>query len=45
MNIMYTLGFVHALRCIKYDGLWHSAEYDLGYAAGRLEYSLESKLK
>lgn len=45
MNIMYALGFVHAMRNQPYDPLWNSIVYDIGYAAGQHEYLLERKLK
>lgn len=43
MIVMYALGFMHGLRNQHHDPLWHSTDYDLGYAAGQHEYSLEKK--
>ena len=45
MTIMYALGFAHGMRSQPYDPLWNSTLYDIGFAAGRLEYLLERKLK
>ena len=43
MNLMYALGFAHGLRNQHHDPLWNSTLYDIGYATGQLEYSLERK--